>query len=243
MALNNLLRLICHKTQQTNQPTNNSPSPLVSIVHCFQQKAWISLYFLQLWVKWQYLHTKWWFSDTSLQVYLPQKQCLLYRKFSVCETSLLGKWKNLHFILLSTRLAKAWTAIDRLLVIWNSDLFSKIKCNFFQAVVMFILLYRCTIWTLTKCMEKKLDSNCTTMLRAILNKSWKQHPAKQQWYSHWPLISKTIKIRRTRHAGHCWRSKDKLISDTSHIDSFTRTRKCRTNRKNLFTSVLFRHKM
>ena len=26
-------------------------------------------------------------------------------------------------------------------------------------------------------------------------------------------ISKTIQIRRTRYAGHCWRSKDKLISD------------------------------
>ena len=26
-------------------------------------------------------------------------------------------------------------------------------------------------------------------------------------------ITKTIKIRRTRHAGHYWRSKDELISD------------------------------
>ena len=25
-------------------------------------------------------------------------------------------------------------------------------------------------------------------------------------------ITKTIKIRRTRHAGHCWRSRDELIS-------------------------------
>ena len=25
--------------------------------------------------------------------------------------------------------------------------------------------------------------------------------------------SKTIQVRRTRHAGHCWRSKDELISD------------------------------
>ena len=28
-----------------------------------------------------------------------------------------------------------------------------------------------------------------------------------------PPITKTIQVRRTRHAGHCWRSKDKLISD------------------------------
>ena len=26
-------------------------------------------------------------------------------------------------------------------------------------------------------------------------------------------ITKTIKVRRTRHAGHCWRNKDELISD------------------------------
>ena len=68
-------------------------------------------------------------------------------------------------------------------------------------------------WTLTKCMEKKLDGNYTRMLRAILNKSWRQHPTKQQLYEHLPPITKTIKIRRTRYAGHCWRSRDVLISD------------------------------
>ena len=77
---------------------------------------------------------------------------------------------------------------------------------------MLILLYGCNTWTLTKPMEKKLDSNYTRMLRAILNKSWRQHPTKQQQlYGHLPLITKTIKARRTRHAGHCWRSRDKLI--------------------------------
>ena len=43
---------------------------------------------------------------------------------------------------------------------------------------MSILLYGCTIWTVTKRMEKKLDGNYTRMLRAILNKSWRQHPTK-----------------------------------------------------------------
>ena len=51
------------------------------------------------------------------------------------------------------------------------------------------------------------------MLQAILNKSWGQHPTKQQLYGHLPPISKTIKIRRTRHAGNCWRRRDELISD------------------------------
>ena len=62
-------------------------------------------------------------------------------------------------------------------------------------------------------MEKKLNGNYTRMLWAILNKSWRQRPTKQQLYGHLPPITKTIKIRRTRYAGHCWRSRDELISD------------------------------
>ena len=87
------------------------------------------------------------------------------------------------------------------------------KRSFFQAAVMLILLYGCTTWTLTKPMEKKLDGNYSRMLRAILNKSWRQHPTKQQVYSDLPPITKTIKIRQTKHTGHCWRSRDKLIRD------------------------------
>ena len=87
------------------------------------------------------------------------------------------------------------------------------KCSFFQAAVMLILLHGYTRWMLTKRMGKKFDSNCTRMLQAILNKSWRQHPTKQQLYSHLPPITKTIKVRWTRHVGHCWRRRDELISD------------------------------
>ena len=86
------------------------------------------------------------------------------------------------------------------------------KRSFFQAAVVSILLYGCTTWTLTKRL-KKLDGSHTRMLRAILNKSWRQHPTRHQLYGHLPPITKTIQVRRTRHAGHCWRSKDELISD------------------------------
>ena len=85
--------------------------------------------------------------------------------------------------------------------------------SFFQAAVVSILLYGCTTWTLTKRLEKKLDGNYTRMLRAVLNKSWRQHPTRHQLYGHLPPITKTIQVRRTRHAGHCRRSKDELISD------------------------------
>ena len=114
---------------------------------------------------------------------------------------------------IDTWLTKAWTAIDKLSIICKSDLTDKMKRSFFQAAVVLILLYGCTTWTLTKRLEKKLDSNYTRMLRAILNKSWRQHPTKYQLYGHLPPIMKNIQVRWTRHAGHCWRSRDELISD------------------------------
>ena len=86
-------------------------------------------------------------------------------------------------------------------------------CSFFQAAVASILLYGCPTSTPTKRLEKKLDGNYTRMLRAILNKSWRQHPTRHQLYGHLPPITKTIQVRRTRHAGHCWRSRDELIRD------------------------------
>ena len=47
---------------------------------------------------------------------------------------------------INTRRAKAWAAPDRLLVIGKSDLTDKMKRNFFQAVVVSILLYGYIWW-------------------------------------------------------------------------------------------------
>ena len=66
-------------------------------------------------------------------------------------------------------------------------------------------------WTIRKRMEKNLEGNYIIMLRAILNKSRRQHPAKQQLYGYLPPITK---VNRTGHARHCCRRKGKLISDT-----------------------------
>ena len=131
------------------------------------------------------------FSETGWQIHLPWKQCLINRK------------RHRHAA------NKAWTAIDKLSIIWKSDLTDKMKRSFFQAAIMSILLYGCTMWTLTKQLEKKLDSNYTRMLRAILNKSWRQHPTRHQLYGH----LHPIQVKQTWHAGHCWRNRDQLISD------------------------------
>ena len=80
-------------------------------------------------------------------------------------------------------------------------------------MVVSILLYGYTTWTLAKRMEKKLDGNYARMLRAILNKSWSRHPTKQQLYSYRPPTTKTIRVRWSKHAGHSRRNRDELISD------------------------------
>ena len=47
----------------------------------------------------------------------------------------------------------------------------------------------------------------------VLYRSWQQHPTRRQLYGYLPPITKTIQARRTRHARHCWRSKDEIVSD------------------------------
>ena len=63
-----------------------------------------------------------------------------------------------------------------------------------RPAVVSILLYGCTTWTLTKRIEKKLDLNYIRMLPAILNKSRRQHPTKQQLYCHLTPITKLSKL-------------------------------------------------
>ena len=61
---------------------------------------------------------------------------------------------------------------------------------FFQYIYIYIYIYACSILL-----------------------AWRQHPTRHQLYGHLPPITKTIQVRRTRHPGHCWRSRDELISD------------------------------
>ena len=58
----------------------------------------------------------------------------LVDKFTYLGSSVSSTEKDID-----TRLTKAWTAIDKLSVIWKSDLTDKMKCSFFQAVVVSIL--------------------------------------------------------------------------------------------------------
>ena len=109
----------------------------------------------------------------------------LVDKFTYLGSSIESTEKDIE-----TRLTKVWAAINWLLIIWKSDLTDIMKRSFFQAEVTSILLYGCTTWTLTK----RLDGNYTRMLRAILNKSWRQHPTRHQLYGRLPLSRKLFKL-------------------------------------------------
>ena len=80
---------------------------------------------------------------------------------------------------------------------------------------------RTTVWLLYVDPEEvlgKKEWDETRILCAILNISRKPHFTKQQLYVHLPPISQTIKVRRARYAGCCWRFKGELISDRSSMD-------------------------
>ena len=86
-----------------------------------------------------------------------------------------------------------------------------VSSNYFYLVIVIICIV-CLHFSSFCCLSSVADFS-NTEARAPLNKSWRQHPTKHQLYGHLPPITRTIQVRRTRHAGHCWRSRDELISD------------------------------
>ena len=67
---------------------------------------------------------------------------------------------------IDTQLTKAWTAIDRLSIIWKSDLTDKMKYSFFQAAVVSILLYETR-----RQLHKNVKSNTEQVLATTPHKT------------------------------------------------------------------------
>ena len=99
---------------------------------------------------------------------------------------------------MNIRLAKSWAALNKMNAIWKSRLPDRIKRNFFRATVESVLVYGSVSWTLTKALEKRLSGNYTRMLRAILNKSWKDHHTNKEIYANIPDIYTSIRQQRLR---------------------------------------------
>ena len=123
----------------------------------------------------------------------------------------LGSWVDTSEKDLNTRIAKAWSAMSKMEVIWKTNLERKLKINFFRATVETVLLYGCTTWTLTKALERKLDGTYARLIRTALNIKWQTHTTNAVLYGNLPRITTTIKNRRLKFAGHCFRSKDEVV--------------------------------
>ena len=61
--------------------------------------------------------------------------------------------------------------------------------------------------------KKQLDKAYTKMLRVVKNVAWRQPITIEVLYARLTWISTTIRERRLRFSGHCWRSKNEVISD------------------------------
>ena len=103
------------------------------------------------------------------------KPLILVDQFTYLGSNISSTESNINI-----HLAKAWIAIDRLSIISKSDVFDKIKRDFFQAVAVSILLYECTTWTLAKRIGKMLN-RYYTKIHAFLNKYCKQYPTKSSY--------------------------------------------------------------
>ena len=123
----------------------------------------------------------------------------------------LGSWVETSEKDITTRIAKAWAALSKMDTTWKSNINRELKIRFFRATVETVLLYGCTTWTLTKALETKLDGAYTRLLRAALNVKWQSHTTNLTLYGSLPKLTSTIRERRVRFCGHCWRSKDEIV--------------------------------
>ena len=78
------------------------------------------------------------------------------------------------------RIAKAWAALNSMNTIWKSRLSTNLIRLFFRAAVESVLVYGSVTWTLTTSLEKKIDGTYIRMIRAVTNKSWRDHLTNEQ---------------------------------------------------------------
>ena len=88
-----------------------------------------------------------------------------------------------------------------------------IKIKVFKSLVEPILLYGSETWAMTKTMLKSLDGCYTNLLKRVKNLDWRNHPTLQEIYNGLPRISDVLTSRMLSFAGHCFRSKNEVISD------------------------------
>ena len=98
--------------------------------------------------------------------------------------------------------------------VWTSKLPRVTKISLFRATVESVLLYGSETWTMTNTLEKSVNGCYTKMLRTALHVHWQQHEMNNEELNlgSLPRISKPIRARRLRLAGHCARHNEETAS-------------------------------
>ena len=65
-------------------------------------------------------------------------------------------------------------------IICKSNLSTRLKRKLFKAAVKHVHVYGCITWILTTSLEKNIDGTYTRMLRAVTNKSRRDHLTNEQ---------------------------------------------------------------
>ena len=86
----------------------------------------------------------------------------------------LGSWVRSTERDMNIRIVKAWSALNKMDVVWKSSLNRKLKISFSEQLLS-VLLYSAECWTLTKTLQNRLSGTYMRLLRAALNISWKKH--------------------------------------------------------------------
>ena len=92
--------------------------------------------------------------------------------------------------------------------LWKSKQLSvHLKCNFYKALVLSAVLYSSETWTLSKLMERKLESFHCGCLRRILRVSYLEKPTNEEIMSRsrMPQLSTMIMLKRIKWYGHIQR--------------------------------------
>ena len=80
----------------------------------------------------------------------------------------LGLWIQSSEKDMNIRIGQAWSALNKMMKVWKSNLQSHLRVGFFRATVESVLLYGAECWTMTGKMRNRLDGTYTRMLRAVL---------------------------------------------------------------------------
>ena len=114
---------------------------------------------------------------------------------------------------IAKRIGLAWAAHNKMSRIWRSTLSRKTKTRLFRSTVESVFLYGSAAWTLTETLAKKIDGCFTRLLRSALGFTWKDHVSNKELYAEVPKATDTVKQKRLKLAGHCYRHPEEAASN------------------------------